>query len=478
MTRPNVAVRREQLLSHIPAKTLESRVHHVGLRGVDYTMFRDWRGRVPLGETVACCDFGSDHKNMLTNGTRRVISLEQARGFHADWSVDDINDIPRLPGFQELLADRARNPVVLLPFKNTPALEELNDRNVTVAAPSADLVRFLDDKTNLARVLETQGITPIPSRNVSRAELTPELFAEIQREYGTRLVAQIPHGCGGSGTFFVNTFDETAQIYARYGTDVLKIAKYIDGPSLNGQACIMETTQGLKSIVFTPSFQIIGVPELTGWPSYYCGNDYTGTLGTLGAGGIASYKDVMEKIGAYAGERGFRGVFGIDFIFNPEEQRVYVVEINPRLQASSSCLHMLMEGQGLIGVGTYHMVAQLADRPFPLELVQQHMVELQGSHVLVNNKSGSDVVVRGNVDPGVYHANGGLHQVERLYWMTPGDGEFLVTCGVPESGTRVQGNGTILKIYSTMQALNDTFNGLTAPMQNVVAHVYDALRLE
>jgi hypothetical protein len=457
-----------------------ARAFHVGLRGVDTYAFRDLKAANPIDHTVICCDFGKDHGSMMRNGTRKVISLARGTGIHKDWSTDHIEEIPSLPQFRELINSATlATPVVLIPFKNQASLEMIRSRAVQLLAPSYDLVHYFDSKLNLPKILASVGIRQIPGEIVQREEFTQEKFDAIVERYGKKLVAQQAYGSGGSGTFIVGSKQEIDAIFAQNGSE-LKISKFIEGPSFNGQACVMQTTEGMQSAVFNPSFQIIGDPNLTDWPTYYCGNDFTNALKGLGKKGTGEYTAIMQKIGTHMGEKGWRGVFGVDFIYNPEEQRIYVVEINPRLQASTSFLHMRQEEMGAVGIGTYHLLSLLANEPLPAHIASPALLDLKGSHVLINNRVPSIVTVKGNIEAGVFSLDSGSMRLEQEHhWTTTGKGKFLVTCGVPETGTKVEGHATILKIYSPEQAIERNGNThLTDQMANVVKRVYRALKLE
>ncbi len=466
----------------MPQRLRGSQAVHIGLRGVDAGTFSAFSGSRPVTETIICCDHGADHEQMLRNGTRRVISLEKEMGFHADWSTDDLDRIPALGGFRDFLSGAARgasreSPLILMPFKNTHEIEALRDGNVMVMAPHSHLVHDFDSKISLLRILRECGIEQIPGEVVRRDEFGPERLADLKRRYGEKLVAQVAFGSGGSGTYFVSTKEELDPIFARESE--LKISRFIEGPSFNGQAVVIGTTNGLETMVFNPSFQIIGLPELSDWPSYYCGNDYTGTVAYLGGDGVSQYIDIMRRIGNLMAREGWRGIFGADLIWAEKERKMYALEINPRMQASTSYLHTLMEQNGEPGIGIYHMLAFLAERPLQAELAGDRIIrDMKGSHVLVNNRTGSDVTVRGDLRAGTYRFNGKMELLEQHYWQPVGPDDYLVTCGVPRPGTLVQNHGTILKVYSGQQALDRSERALTPGFAKVVQKVYETLALE
>ncbi len=473
---------RRELMGFLPQGLRGSQAVHIGLRGVDAGTFSAFRGARPVTETIVCCDHGADHEQMLRNGTRRVISLEKDMGFHADWSTDDLDRIPTLGGFRDFMAGAAReasraSPLIIMPFKNTHAIDSLRDGNVMVMAPPHHLVHDFDSKISLLRILRECGIEQIPGEVVSREGFGQERFAELKRRYGDKLVAQVAFGSGGSGTYFVSTREELDGIFAK--EPELKISRFIEGPSFNGQAVVLETEGGPATMVFNPSFQIIGLSELSDWPSYYCGNDYTGAVEYLGEDGAAQYLDIMKRMGGLMAREGWKGIFGSDLIWSEAERKMYVLEINPRMQASTSYLHMLMEQRGEVGIGVYHMLAFLAERPLPSSLAKDRLIGgVSGSHVLVNNRTGADVTVRGDLSAGMYRFNGKMELLEPHYWREVGSEDYLVTCGVPRQGTRVQNHGTILKIYSGQPALDRSERALTPGFARVVQKVYETLALE
>jgi hypothetical protein len=200
----------------------------------------------------------------------------------------------------------------------------------------------------------------------------------------------------------------------------------------------------------------------------------------LGEKGMAHYTQIMKSIGETLAKKGWLGLFGIDFIYGLDEKKIYVVEINPRMQASTSFLHVLMEVNGQVGPGVYHAASLLGDKPIPIELVQNDMKELRGSHVLINNKTGSDVIVNGDVESGLYMVGQeDLTHHKTHYWQDPSEDQVLVTCGVPDKGARVENHGTILKVYSQMEALDKKNHMKLSPeMERVVRKVYTALDLK
>ena len=471
-----------ELMSYLPPRLRESTAVHIGLRGVDAGTFSAFHGARPVTETIICCDHGADHEQMLRNGTRRVISLEKDVGFHADWSTDDLDRIPRLRQFLSFLDEARsdsseRSPLIIMPFKNTKEIDALRDGRTMVMANDHHLVHEYDSKITLLSILRECGIDQIPGEVVRREEFTPEFFAGLQQRYGTKLVAQVAFGSGGSGTYFVSTMQEIEAIFAKEAE--IKISKFIRGPSFNGQAVVIETTAGMETMVFNPSFQIIGLPQLSDWPSYYCGNDYTRTVEYLGADGVSQYLSIMKRMGGLMARGGWKGIFGADLIWSEEERKLYALEINPRMQASTSYLHCLMEQRGVPGIGVYHMLAFMSERPIAAELAGDRIMSgVSGSHVLVNNRTGADVTVRGDLRAGMYRFNGKMELLEPHYWQQVGPDDYLVTCGVPMSGTRVQNHGTILKIYSGQQALDRSEQALTEGFARVVQKVYETLALE
>ncbi len=479
----NPTTRKANLLSYIDDGK-GSRIFHLALRGIDTFTFTDFQGTNPIGDIVISCDYGDDHEAMKKLGpSMQSITLEESLGYHRDWSTDDLDRIPDLPAFQQLISSASiQRPILLVPFKNTPNVEGLRGNGVNVLSPPYSLVHFYDSKIKLLSILKESGIDQIPGEIVRREELTANKYLQLKQRYGSKLVAQTEFSGGGSGTFFVNSIKGIEDILNLEFKEV-KISKFINGPTFNGQACTLRTTDGERTLVFNPSFQIIGLPDITDWPSYYCGNDFSGALAYLGETAMQQYISIMDRLGNHMASNGWKGMFGVDLIYDSSENKMYVLEINPRMQASTSFLHLLQEEKGMIGIGTWHLLAFLAKEPLPADLVKQEIVDLRGSHVLINNRTGEDVQLRGGLDAGVYTYNHrsnhrGLTLVQPHYWRHLQGREILITCGVPvpSGGTFVENHATMLKLYTPMEALNrETFNSLTPNMAAVVNEVYSKL---
>jgi predicted ATP-grasp superfamily ATP-dependent carboligase len=92
--------------------------------------------------------------------------------------------------------------------------------------------------------------------------------------------------------------------------------------------------------VFLPSFQLIGVKELTGRPLGYCGNDF-GAVKKLTRDIINQIEKITTQAGAWLAKKEYLGIFGLDLLV--EDGKVYMVEINPRFQGSTMLSSIIAE---------------------------------------------------------------------------------------------------------------------------------------
>ncbi|MDD5022647.1 MAG: ATP-grasp domain-containing protein [Candidatus ainarchaeum sp.] len=474
LSRQNLSSRREIVNRFIRKRTRGKTLLHWALRGIDVVAFSR---RLPFADIlVASCDEGSDLDLLRREGTT-VHTLEKAVGYRAKWGSDDVGRIGDMGIVQEIIR-RSGKRVIILPFKNCESAEILREQGVEVFAPRYELMQYFDSKLNLPEILKAASITRIPGEVIQR----DFNFEELEHKYGLPLVVQVDFGSGGNGTYFVKTRKELMEIFEKKGVDKLKVSKCITGPSFNAQAVVLETDEGIKTVMTAPSFQIIGIPEIStkDSPACYGGNEYTGAWDFLGDNGKREYVKIMTALGKVMGEKGWRGIFGIDFIFSTEEQRIYVVEINPRMNASTSFLHSLQERIGELGIMNWHLLAMALDRPVPRMYLPTDIRGYDGSHLkLANNEFSERCVISGCIRPGVYALSNDLLVLRsEQYWSnTLVGGEHLITCGVPAVGTILESNATLLKVYSVESVLDETKKALNETAARVVRKIHQMLNL-
>jgi hypothetical protein len=224
--------------------------------------------------------------------------------------------------------------------------------------------------------------------------------------------------------------------------------KFIEGRNLAMNA----VRTNYYTILSDPAFQILGDPLCTNRRFGYCGNDFN-IESRISEEEISGMVDIVNKVGDWVGELGFRGLFGIDFV--SDGKNVYFAEINPRFTGSTSFLTDQQMEIGKIPLTLFHLVPYLdgitIDENF-LSAYNQIKPEIRASQVLLHNTLGRDAILEYSLKPGRY-----LFQSGNIDYLGPGNflsdtkskDEIVVSCDLPLDGTIILNDSDeICRVYT------------------------------
>lgn len=198
----------------------------------------------------------------------------------------------------------------------------------TICLNKYELLNFINNKLSVKEWLAQNNVPIIPYETFLGKDI---LLSKLSSSFSQteEFVIQSYHGGGGIGTFL---FNHSNGNIVRNQLNMLQhyiVSPYIPSISANTHIFISD-----KQIILSPaSIQII---ELRKNQLCYRGCDYI-AFRTLPDFVKERIKDESIKIAQLLLEKGYRGIAGIDFIID-KENNIYVSEINPRFQASTILL--------------------------------------------------------------------------------------------------------------------------------------------
>jgi hypothetical protein len=220
-------------------------------------------------------------------------------------------------------------------------------------------------------------------------------------------VAQSPRNdLNGQGTVFVESAGDLAGLRDLGGAQGrVKITEYVPGFSINTTACV--TRHGVaRAWCFR---QLVGVPELTAVRGAHCGND-TSVAEALPTSISAAAYEATDRIGGVLFARGYRGAFGVDFVVGAGGAP-HVVEINPRLQSTSSLVNALQVRAGIPPLTLLH-VLEHARAEYRLDIraynsASQARPPNDAAQCVIFHR-GAPAVLEGAMTPGLYRLDDGF----------------------------------------------------------------------
>ncbi|MGC0417353.1 ATP-grasp domain-containing protein [Embleya sp. AB8] len=213
------------------------------------------------------------------------------------------------------------------------------------------------DKIDALEVFSAAGV-PVPEHVLIPAHARRAASAYWPGHWAEAVLQRRENNLIGRGTLRVRGPDELAPLLRAWDGHVLKISRLVPGLPLTVSACV----GGDRTVVSAVSHQLVGLPDLTpGW-GMHCGNQLLGPA-DLPHGAYDTARHVARAVGEVLREHGYRGVFGLDLIHDPDRTQspdpVLAVEINPRFQAVTSLVQAAEHHAGLLPSLGLHILACL-----------------------------------------------------------------------------------------------------------------------
>jgi hypothetical protein len=324
----------------------------------------------------------------------------------------------------------------ILVFKNTARIEELCVKKGW---------RLLNPPSALAEKIENK-ITQVEWLG-ELAELLPSFIIAPSKDIKWQkkpLILQWAHAHTGEGTIVINDAATLATLQKKFPNRPVKASEFIKGPTFTVNMMVEGKRQKAKgksedSIGQTPplpegilsrrvseeggekdyrrekaaegsvvvsnvSYQITGMQPLTDSPFATVGNDWSLPHTFLNERHLEELRGIAEKVGAKMQESGWKGLFGIDVIYDEERDLLKLIEINARQPASTtfeSQLQSKFRGHGLVGETIFeaHLAAltgsPLTEKQIEIndgaQIVQRVTKTLVGQMVEMAHKSLSEM---------------------------------------------------------------------------------------
>jgi len=443
-----------------------------------------WLGRAALEcvslarhicvDLLICTRYGLDDEWVAARIGAELISVERETGQRLLGPGRE--ELLQGPFGPRILAALQEHPRCLVTSRSSETLEAwvtAGQGRLRVLAVPTRIKQPLDDKVALRRILPALGIEPPPHVIINLKAVD---FQQLERRYGLPFVLQLAEGAGGSGTFLVSSASELRALQDERGEQEVSISRYIAGLSPNITAVVLDHAV----LTAYPAVQLVGVPQCTSLAFRYCGNDFF-AVRRLPAAARQSIFDQAERIGSWLRTRGFRGMFGIDLVF--DGQRVYPTEVNPRFPASWPMTIELQRMSAQVPLILAHVVGHMEGGQALLERLVPRWGQPQpvdGAQMRLYNRDNDWRVVTGSLRPGVYSWDG-----HRATFLRQGltiadcraDDEFVLTGSVARADTRVEAGAHLCWIQTRRGVLADASNKLQPWAAALCDWLYDALSL-
>lgn len=264
--------------------------------------------------------------------------------------------------FQAFLKSR-KHPYRLMFYQTTPKIvETLREQNIEWIGNDPVSFKGVILKGDFRDVVKERGLPSIPDWRISRTEFLQKSFADLWSKWNRVFVVQRADFdvAGELGTFFIRSAEDWQKMHDILSRDerysAVTVSPYIDGYSLSMLGCI--TPQGV--LTSTLQLQLIDVPEsLHGQlaTGVFLGHDWV--FHSWSESTEKTAQKVVESIGSYLANRGFKGIFGIDFLYDSTSREIFPIECNPRFTGALPIYSLMVAAGGIPTVEFFHIAAHL-----------------------------------------------------------------------------------------------------------------------
>ena len=295
-------------------------------------------------------------------------------------------------------------PHYILVFKNSAKIETWARQNhCCLLSAKSTVARPLENKLRLESIGSACKINCPSTRIVN---LNSDTFSYCDLNPSEQpFIAQFAKGFSGNRTFLIHSENDFKLLVHRFKNRKIKTTSFIPGDTWTANGCVNRE----EITVDTPFLQVTRIN-----PSREINLKTVGSRGniwgTCPPDLIEKINTAMLKIGDYLRHKGFRGIFGVDFIWNETLKRLVLIELNPRIVASISARSSLKIKYGGIPLIARHILSFVDDYPKCLNVSDSPL--LPSGQIIY--RKGDQYLTRTFKTSGIYHIERQGNRIDRL----------------------------------------------------------------
>lgn len=348
--------------------------------------------------------------------------------------------------FQAFLKSR-RSPFKLMFYQTTPPIvKKLEEQHLEWIGNRPESFQEVFLKGSFREVIKKLGLPHLEDWRIGREEFLSKTCEELLSHWNRPVVVQRADFdvSGEQGTFFIKTQGDWEAMHNILSNDTrfteIQMSPFIEGDSVSMLGCITH-----MGVLTSPlQLQLIDVPEaLHGQlpTGVFLGHDW----------GFHPWEEkkqkeaqiIVEKVGEFLAQKGFLGIFGIDFMYDAKTEEVLPLECNPRFTGALPVYSFMILQQNTVPpMEFFHLMAHLGIKEnFDFEKVNEGLKQrLPVSHISLTPKGAYEMKLP--LVPGIYSYSPAKKALTykrqgAFLWELQDDSEFLIIDSVPRIGGRI-----------------------------------------
>ncbi|MFA5188135.1 MAG: ATP-grasp domain-containing protein [Patescibacteria group bacterium] len=361
------------------------------------------------------------------------------------------NNLLRNKTVRNYIANFEGKKILFLYRSNNNIQNAVRPLGVEIIANKSKVNKIFENKASFRKVMDKVGIKPIAGNIFEFSEFYSKDYKFFRKKYGPKFVIQLPDFMlgGGKGTLFIKNEKEFKKFKAQIKEGkfhgkvltLVNVTRFITGLSCSVACCA--TKYG--TLVSKIQRQIIDIPQVISpkkGNGLFCGHVFGSELN---AKIVKQSQVIAQGLGKHMYKQGYKGIFGIDLIVNQKANKVYLVECNARYTGAFPILSMIHLKYKIIPMDFFHFL-EFLDIPYKINVSQlnkMYQKPISGSHLVLSNTKDYDLIVKNELEVGVYNFNPKnktiIFKKEAIFYDDlKSDNDFILVDGVPKKKTIIK----------------------------------------
>lgn len=368
---------------------------------------------------------------------------------------------------KEAIPDRPQSKILF--FYMNERMNELREKiGIPMLLPPFKIQEKLGNKIYLSEICKNLGLVRNESLSFEKVpDNVNHLFVECQKALGTPFVIQDAFGESGWDTSLVNSEDELGEALKKIKGG-LRATKYLaNNIPVSVHICILDD----QIIIRGPWLQLVGFPELSLSPFRFTGNDTNHSL--LHQPFIDEVLNMSNKIAEFVKLEGYRGILGIDYLWDKETDIIYPQEINSRLVGLTRLLTGMQKDQSIFPDLLRHVEVFGTPNYLPkckeLTLKEINFSQHDYSQVIVRHNETHNIKILTRLEPGIYQHKEGFFKKTKssLFVSDMNIDEVLITSAV-HAGCELYPGEAIVRLILKQSVVDDKEYKLKAEIVQLI----------
>lgn len=348
------------------------------------------------------------------------------------------------------------NDKALFFYINSMMDKLLKNIGMSMLLPTYKIQEKLGNKLYLSNICRKLQIPSNKSLvfNKSQAGLN-KIYEKCRKVLGAPFILQGAMGVSGEDTFLISTKNDLRKAVKDLPANSFKTTKYIpNNIPVSVHVCILDD----NIIIQGPFLQILGFSQLSSNPFQFTGNDTNQSL--FDQPFINRVRNLSFQIGEHARVERYRGILGIDYLWDKNTNIIYPQELNTRLVGLTRLLTGIQKDQSIFPDILKHINAfetpSYSEKCSNLKPGNIDLSQHDYSQIIMYNNSPHNIIVSKYIQPSIYKIrSGSLHMIKQsLFVHDMKDNDILITQAAPK-GKNLCSGGMLAKIILKRSAISN-----------------------